>query len=244
MAVKTDLNHNHPLFLHPSDTTGAPIISIQLIGSENYSTWSRAMEIRLLGNNKLGLIDGTLKKGSFDAELGHQWDRCNAIVLGWIMSSVSRELITGILYARDARKVWEDLKERFDKARSQILMTSPTPSINKAYEMLIEMESQRSVTNTSTVGEGVDLAAMLAGKGGNYQNYQKQKRNWNVQCDFCHMKGHTKQGCYKIISYPQDFKNKKKGNTNTAYNVQVENFNPNLAGVDERRGEIPEEIKK
>ncbi|XP_019226022.1 PREDICTED: uncharacterized protein LOC109207536 [Nicotiana attenuata] len=58
---------------------------------------------------------GTLKKEDFSTGLGHQWDRCNAIVLGWIMSSVSKELITGILYARDTRKVWEDLKERFDK---------------------------------------------------------------------------------------------------------------------------------
>ncbi|XP_075101989.1 uncharacterized protein LOC142177399 [Nicotiana tabacum] len=235
------------------------------------------------------------------------------------MSSVSKELITEILYARDARKVWEDLKERFDKvntsrvyqlqktiatitqgthsvsvyfsklkylwdefdsivpppcdcaismnfiefmqkqkvlkflmglndnyeqARSQILMTSPTPSFNKAYAMLVERESERSVANTSTVGEGIDLAALLAGKGGNYQNYQKPKRNWNVQCDFCHMKGHTKEGCYKIIGYPQDFKNKKKGNTNTAYNVQVENLNPNFAGADDRRREIPEAIKE
>lgn len=69
--AKSDLDHNHPLFLHPSDTTGAPIISIQLTGLENYSTWSRAMEIQLLGRNKLGLVDGTLKKEDFDKELGH-----------------------------------------------------------------------------------------------------------------------------------------------------------------------------
>lgn len=76
------------------------------------------MEIQLLGKKKLGLIDETLKKGDFSTELGHQWDRCNAILLGWIMSSMSVELITRILYARDARKVREDLKERFDKVNT------------------------------------------------------------------------------------------------------------------------------
>ncbi|XP_075091715.1 uncharacterized protein LOC142171897 [Nicotiana tabacum] len=116
--AKPDLDHNHLLFLHPSDTTGALIISIQLTSSENYSTWSRAMEIQLLGKNKLGLVDETLKKEDFDKELGHQWDRCNSIVLGWIMSSVSRELVIGILYAKNARTIWEDLRERFDKVNT------------------------------------------------------------------------------------------------------------------------------
>ncbi|XP_019234924.1 PREDICTED: uncharacterized protein LOC109215337 [Nicotiana attenuata] len=217
------LDHNHALYLHPSDTTGAPIVSIQLTGSDNYSIWSRAMRIQLLGKNKLGLIDGTLKREDVAENLGHQWDKCNAIVLGWIMSSVSKKLVTGIVYAKDACRVWEDLKERFDKinasriyqlhkeiatlcqgtnsvstyftklkelwdeyesmipacrdrefvehlhrqklmqflmglnenyeqARSQILMTNPTPNVSKAYAMIIEREIQRAVSNVTSGG--------------------------------------------------------------------------------------------
>ncbi|XP_015084267.1 uncharacterized protein LOC107027684 [Solanum pennellii] len=55
------------------------------------------------------------KKEDFGDELRHQWNRCNAIVQGWIMSSVTQELHTGIVYATSARAVWEDLRERFDK---------------------------------------------------------------------------------------------------------------------------------
>ncbi|XP_070057375.1 uncharacterized protein [Nicotiana tomentosiformis] len=73
------------------------------------------MQIQLLGKNKLGLIDETWKKKDFSSDLGHQWDRCNAIVLGWIMSSGSKELVTGIVYGKDASTVWVDLRERFDK---------------------------------------------------------------------------------------------------------------------------------
>lgn len=73
------------------------------------------MRIQLLGKNKLGLIDDTLKRENVEENLGHQWDRCNVIVLGWIMSSVSKELMTGVVYAKDACRVWEDLKEHFDK---------------------------------------------------------------------------------------------------------------------------------
>lgn len=69
------------------------------------------MEIQFLGKNKLGLVDRTMKKWDFDRELGHQWDRCNAIILGWITSS-------GIVYAKNARAVWKDLRERFDKVNT------------------------------------------------------------------------------------------------------------------------------
>ncbi|KAH0672011.1 hypothetical protein KY284_023098 [Solanum tuberosum] len=207
------------------------------------------MRIQLLGKNELGLVDDTLSMDKFDKELSHQWNRCNAIIVGWIMSSVANELLTGILYAKDARVVWEDLREHFDKvnasrvyqlhkgittitqgskniltyfsklrdlwvkfgsmvpnpcdcprskdfiahmesqklmqflmglsesydqARSQILMTSPTPSINKASSMLIERESQRTMASTSMVGQGTEVDALLAGKG---DGYQKPQRN-------------------------------------------------------------------
>lgn len=111
-------DHNHALFLHPSDTTGASIIPMQLSGSDNYSEWSRAMKIQLLGKNKLGIVDGTWKKEDFAADLSHQWDRCNAVVQGWIMSSVIPELHTGIVYATSAKSVWDDLRERFDKVNA------------------------------------------------------------------------------------------------------------------------------
>ena len=212
------------------------------------------MRIQLLGKNKLGLIDGTLSVDSFDKELSHQWNRCNAIVVGWIMSSVGKELLTGILYAKDARSVWEDLRERFDKvnasriyqlhkgiativqgsdnisvyfsklrdlwvefdsmvpnlcdcpkskdfvahmesqklmqflmglnesydhARSQILMTTPTLSVNKAYSMLIERESQRTMASTSIMGQENEVATLLASKR---DGYQKSQRNWELQC--------------------------------------------------------------
>lgn len=43
--------HN-PLFLHPADSPGINLISKQLIGTVNYSIWSRAMLIALRAKNK------------------------------------------------------------------------------------------------------------------------------------------------------------------------------------------------
>ncbi|XP_069152895.1 uncharacterized protein [Solanum lycopersicum] len=95
------IDHNHPLYLSSSDVPGALSVGIQLTGMENYTLWSRAMEIALLGRNKIGFIDGS--------------DQCNAIVISWLTCNVSKELLSGILYSPSAHQVWLDLKERFDK---------------------------------------------------------------------------------------------------------------------------------
>ncbi|XP_019228108.1 PREDICTED: uncharacterized protein LOC109209314 [Nicotiana attenuata] len=109
------VDHNHPLYIHPSDAQGSVLTSTQLQGSENYSIWSRSMKIVLHGKNKLGFVLGSCRKSRYDPSLHELWDRCNAIVLAWIMNTVSPSLISYVIYASDAHTVCEDLKERFDK---------------------------------------------------------------------------------------------------------------------------------
>lgn len=114
-ATVESLPFSHPLFLHPSDTQGAALISHILTGTENYTVWSRAMRIALLGKQKLGFIDGTCLKSNQDEGLKEQWELCNAIVLSWILNSLSKELANGVIYFQNAHHVWVDLKERFNK---------------------------------------------------------------------------------------------------------------------------------
>ncbi|XP_070039814.1 uncharacterized protein [Nicotiana tomentosiformis] len=109
------LSHNHPLFLNSNDNSGTILISLQLRGSENYSVWSRTMRIAILGRNKLGFIDGICKRENYGTNLVDLWERCNAIVLSWLMNCVSPELLSGMVYSSNASAVWDDLKERFDK---------------------------------------------------------------------------------------------------------------------------------
>ncbi|KAK9035055.1 hypothetical protein V6N11_077106 [Hibiscus sabdariffa] len=109
------IDSNHPLFLNPSDTPGVTLVSHPLLGLENYSVWSRSMRIALLAKNKLGFVDGACRKESYLAVLRPQWERCNAVVLSWILNSVNQDLSAGIVFATSAVAVWKDLKERFDK---------------------------------------------------------------------------------------------------------------------------------
>ncbi|XP_033513634.1 uncharacterized protein [Nicotiana tomentosiformis] len=60
----------------------------------------------------------------------------------------------------------------------------------------------------------------------------KDKRSFIV-CEYCNMKEHSKENCYKLVEYPANFKQKKKGpygNENVAYG------NGNTAGQASYRG--------
>ncbi|XP_016444982.1 uncharacterized protein LOC107770218 [Nicotiana tabacum] len=170
MAARTELDHNHPLFLHPSDTTRAPIISIQLTGSDNYTTWSRAMEIQLLVYAKNARVVREDLRERFDK------DEFDNMVPPPCDCARSKNFIE-FMQKQKVLQFLMGLNEIYEQARSQILMTSPTPSINKAYSMLVERESHMTVANTMTAGDGNEHAALLAGKYYAYQNYHIPKRN-------------------------------------------------------------------
>lgn len=112
---ESTINFNHPRYLHPSDTPSTLLVSHQLLGIENYNVWSRAMRIALLAKNKLEFVDDTCSKDSLPEEMGYQWERCNAIVLSWILNTDSKELLAGIVFASSAVPIWSDFTEQFHK---------------------------------------------------------------------------------------------------------------------------------
>lgn len=59
-SVSSMIDHNHPLYLQPSDSPSVIQTGIVLTGMENYSIWSRAMKLALECKNKLGFIDGSV----------------------------------------------------------------------------------------------------------------------------------------------------------------------------------------
>lgn len=73
------------------------------------------MLINLRAKSKLGFVLGTCKRSDYQGEMKEQWEKFNAFMLAWIMHTVSKELLSSIVYATDAAMVWVDLKERFDK---------------------------------------------------------------------------------------------------------------------------------
>lgn len=103
MAPKIDPSDS--FFKGASDVSGVALILIKLVGSENYVMWSRSMRIALLGKRKCGFITSACSKDIYREELNEQWKTYSAIVLSWLMSSVSVELLSGIVDATSAFEV-------------------------------------------------------------------------------------------------------------------------------------------
>ncbi|XP_049354729.1 uncharacterized protein LOC125819314 [Solanum verrucosum] len=213
------------------------------------------MLLTLRAKSKLGFVYGTCKKSDYRSDLEEHWEKCNAFVLSWIFNFMSKELMSGIVYATDATIVWADLKERFNKVdgsrryqlyrkictisqgtsyvsayftrlrvlwdefdalipppscgcdkskvyashlqymrlfafliglnesysqqRSQILMMIPLPSLNKAYSMIIDDESQRMTTSSYSGTElGESSTALYVGSSSSRRsNYNSQNTN-------------------------------------------------------------------
>ncbi|XP_070041646.1 uncharacterized protein [Nicotiana tomentosiformis] len=113
------------------------------------------------------------------------------------------------------------LNDSYDQVRRQFLLQSNEPSLNQAYAMVIEDESQHS---SSGLNEKIDPMAMQVGRG---QGYRGKKPF--IQCEHCGLRGHTKKNYYKIIGYPEDFKGKKKFN-NSNFGGQPRRGNGNFRG--------------
>ncbi|GJZ46008.1 putative RNA-directed DNA polymerase [Tanacetum coccineum] len=116
------LSDYDPLYLHSSDSNGNPLISFKLEGTENYKVWSAAIKLALHTKNKLGFITGKCERPTDDDILRQeQWDRCNSVVLSWILGCVTQELYLGQIYSTNAKKVWDELEETYSKSDGSVI---------------------------------------------------------------------------------------------------------------------------
>ncbi|GKB22090.1 hypothetical protein Tco_0856013 [Tanacetum coccineum] len=92
-----------------------------LEGTENYKIWSVAVQLALHTINKLGFINWKCVKNKNDDMLEEQWNRCNSVMLSWILGCISQDLYRGQIYYKIAKTVWDKLKETYDKQDSYMI---------------------------------------------------------------------------------------------------------------------------
>lgn len=117
------------------------------------------------------------------------------------------------------------LNESFIRVRSNILLSSPLPSIGQAYSLVIQDEKQREI-NTSPVylGDSTSFIVVNQSYGNrNYPSFKPQKetlesnKNSNTYA-YCKKPGHNIDKCYRIHGFPADFKFTKKRRFQTLAN--------------------------
>jgi len=106
------LDLGHVLSLHHSDSPNCSLSSELLTGS-NYIQWKRSCEVSLSAKNKLSFVNGNFEKPVATSPLFPLWERCNSMVISWLLHSVDKEIAASILYIPTAAQIWTDLSQRF-----------------------------------------------------------------------------------------------------------------------------------
>jgi hypothetical protein len=112
--AKTTIDASSPLFVHPNENPGNPLIPVVLNGP-NYHAWSRAMCVALNIKNKLQFINGGLPKPKEEDETFDAWDRCNSLVVAWINQTLNPSILESVIRLDTAKEIWENSKKKFHK---------------------------------------------------------------------------------------------------------------------------------
>lgn len=106
----TDQNNQYRL--NNSDTSVFSLVT-NLLTTENYVTWTRAMKKALKAKNKLCFVNGNITRPSdFNDPLLKTWKRCNDIIISWIHNFVSPLVKSFFVLIDKACEIWNELCER------------------------------------------------------------------------------------------------------------------------------------
>ena len=67
----------------------------------------------LRAKNKLGFINGVLKKPTDISQEALTWSKCDGLIISWLTNSINPILYDSIVYHEIALDLWNDLEERF-----------------------------------------------------------------------------------------------------------------------------------
>lgn len=166
------LESSHPLYLHPSDHPGQVLVTASLTG-DNYNEWKHSMTLALSAKNKLGFVIGKYKVPGIDSPYFDPWQRCNDMIITWMLNSIVPEIRSSLVYTTLASEIWNDLHTRFTqnngprlfeikKELSELVQDKLTISayytkFKKLYDDLLSVSNVPKCTCLCTCKAKVDL---------------------------------------------------------------------------------------
>lgn len=81
-----------PYFFTNSNHPGQNFVVENLLSDGNYDDLENEMSNALFAKNKIGFVDGTLLMPQEDLNKFTNWKICNAVVRGWLVSSMEKEI--------------------------------------------------------------------------------------------------------------------------------------------------------
>lgn len=105
------------VYLHPSENPANSLVSVKFSG-DNFSEWKRGIIITLSCKNKLSFIDRTLPKPYYTDSAYSAWERCNAMVISYIMYPLDTTKLQerfGKILKKDTHRILEHNYIQFSK---------------------------------------------------------------------------------------------------------------------------------
>ncbi|XP_062086235.1 uncharacterized protein LOC133792349 [Humulus lupulus] len=131
--------HENPYFLGSVDHPGI-ILTSPLLTEKKFQSWRRDFKISIGAKNKFAFINGSLPQPpAFDPHF-NAWQRCNQMVMSWVLHSVSPEIKTSIMYLESEAAMWSELNHCFDQGNG--------PKIFKLRESLIILHQGSDTVST------------------------------------------------------------------------------------------------
>ncbi|GKA99521.1 hypothetical protein Tco_0827515 [Tanacetum coccineum] len=198
----------------------------------------------------MGFVDGSCVKSDYvsSVPLSNQWERCNVVVLSWLLSSISEYLYLSQVNSENAPEVWKELKYTYDKLDGEFdILTKHTPcscdakaelgkhnQLMKLMQFLMGLDEVYKLIRSSLltqpelpdVRDDFVIIYREESHRGLGSTFRVQNPQYNsLSCKNRGMKGHTIDRCFELIGYPNGFKKNSNGNTSNSNNKGYSNNN-------------------
>ncbi|KAI3753423.1 hypothetical protein L2E82_25475 [Cichorium intybus] len=118
------VNLDDPLCLHANDICSVTIISFKLVGTSNYKNWATAIIRALTIRNKLCFINGKCSRPTEDETKAEKWDRANAVVVSWLLASMTENISSVYILSQNACELWIELKQTYEKINGSVVFNA------------------------------------------------------------------------------------------------------------------------
>ncbi|KAI3721942.1 hypothetical protein L2E82_32962 [Cichorium intybus] len=108
------IDTNSPYYIHASDYPKQMQVN-EVLNDNNFNEWKQEMINFLFAKNKIGLVDGSIKKPESTSPMYMAWMRADAMIKGWLTTAMEKSIRTSVRYANTSAEIWKDLEERFEK---------------------------------------------------------------------------------------------------------------------------------
>ncbi|XP_074374804.1 uncharacterized protein LOC141715228 [Apium graveolens] len=102
-------------YIHPSDASTTQLVSTKFSGA-GFNNLKRSMMLTLSTKNKLGFVNGTVPVPASNSAEYKYWQRCNNLVISWILFNLEEHIGKSLLFLSTAREIWKDMENRFGYA--------------------------------------------------------------------------------------------------------------------------------